>query len=692
MQEYYSGFMHTIRVSNEARSSNWLKLTNATLKDNLIVYEIDKTTNWLHTYEGGDLSPWAKRIKFEIDPAKIDGTLVDYPLLVNVTDSSGLNHQDLSDVFDELEFGSLNDDFTGNDGDTLNTSLWRDSLFRIQNNKAEITIQNAYNASYTKYLITSGFESTLDYTIDLSSDTNSWKIGFRLVLYPEDSSTYVLVTLLRNYYDGNKYTIHVYDGSWTIINSLNTTDTSGSLKITYNKTTAQFKFYYKLNGEWSFIDDYTFTAFTIAYIKNGFFVESYSDDPLLKVSVDNFLYIERPNIFWPNNYFPNIKKIAITTEDGTNQLPVEIENWDQTSKSAQLWTKVPAIKSDEATVLYLYYDSEKSDNNDFVGTTSSIPAQKVWDDNYEVVYHMAQNPSAGNDCILDSTINANHGSSSGTMTSNDLVNGLNGKAIEFDGSNDQIYCYLNKALPIITIESVHYASNPNDTNFAIFSNYGYVKNCVDDGDLQLFCTDATVQRARLMNLATPLDQPMAINTWYHHVATYDTTVFKCYIDGIQYDSINASCTSTATTYPFVFGADADSSGTGSGNWLEGKIAEVRISNITRAANWIKATNYTLRDSIVYYYATENYTPEGPTPSYYFHGWVKEQGAPSQKPLYLYRRDTGELMDKTTSDEAGFYQLESAYNIEHFIVVLDTDNKDPQYEPLISDKLLPNEKN
>src|SRR6056297_2148510 len=67
----------------------------------------------------------------------------------------------------------------------------------------------------------------------------------------------------------------------------------------------------------------------------------------------------------------NSKKIAVTKDDGTTQLYVDIELWDNTNDLAVLhvsksdWT----VSSTEDTVLYFYYDSTQSDNTTYVGDT-----------------------------------------------------------------------------------------------------------------------------------------------------------------------------------------------------------------------------------------------------------------------------------------------------------------------------------
>lgn len=73
------------------------------------------------------------------------------------------------------------------------------------------------------------------------------------------------------------------------------------------------------------------------------------------------------------------------------------------------------------------------------GTVVINPAAQVYDADFQAVYHMAQDPNGDpTDGILDSTINANHGTPSGSMTSADFVDGFMGKAIDFDGTDDLI--------------------------------------------------------------------------------------------------------------------------------------------------------------------------------------------------------------------------------------------------------------
>lgn len=74
------------------------------------------------------------------------------------------------------------------------------------------------------------------------------------------------------------------------------------------------------------------------------------------------------------------------------------------------------------------------------GTVKYKPAQRVWDDNFKAVYHMAQEPSPVTGSILDSTGNEKHGTPSKDVSSANMVDGALGKAIDFYGPDFMVSC------------------------------------------------------------------------------------------------------------------------------------------------------------------------------------------------------------------------------------------------------------
>jgi len=155
-------------------------------------------------------------------------------------------------------------------------------------------------------------------------------------------------------------------------------------------------------------------------------------------------------------------KIAVEDGDTGNQCYVEIERWDDVNLSAQLWVKIPSLSSTVDTVINFYYDSLQADNTTYVGAITTVPAQNVWSNGFAAVYHMSQDPSGVAPQILDSTINANHGTTYGTMASTQLVDGLTGKALYFNGAGQYIEVPVN-VLDTITTWTADFCVNTTIT-------------------------------------------------------------------------------------------------------------------------------------------------------------------------------------------------------------------------------------
>jgi hypothetical protein len=292
----------------------------------------------------------------------------------------------------------------------------------------------------------------------------------------------------------------------------------------------------------------------------------------------------------------NRKKIAITTSDEITQCYVEIELFDFANTDAEFWAKAPSVASGATTELYIYYDSSQADNTTYVGDTGDTPAQSVWDSNFKLVMHMAQDPNGDvADAIKDSTSNVNHGTPGGSMTSADLVDGKVGKGINFDGSND----YLTKAaasdfdLTTFTIEEIvnltdngvsntlfAYGSSSTTINYRLFRHrfqIGYGSGSYES-------IDPTVPAAYGANVAVSLTKDG--NSIIHYkngvtngsgnlVNSQRTGIRSVYIGKTEWG---------ATDYYFV----------------DGIIDEVRISNTVRSAAWIKATYYSNWDGLILY--------------------------------------------------------------------------------------------
>ncbi len=114
---------------------------------------------------------------------------------------------------------------------------------------------------------------------------------------------------------------------------------------------------------------------------------------------------------------------------GDTPLDFEIEYFDQSYNASHArlvaWVRVPTLSNTEPTVITMTYGNPNA---------RPIVSQNMWK-GYEFVHHMSQDPTY---VIYDSASANHHGTSYGSMNSNNLVSGKVGRAILFDGSNDMI--------------------------------------------------------------------------------------------------------------------------------------------------------------------------------------------------------------------------------------------------------------
>ncbi|MEM2144901.1 MAG: DUF2341 domain-containing protein, partial [Candidatus Jordarchaeaceae archaeon] len=285
------------------------------------------------------------------------------------------------------------------------------------------------------------------------------------------------------------------------------------------------------------------------------------------------------------------KKIAVTTSDGTTQCYVEIEKWDNLSEQAWLWVKVPSISTAIDTCLYLYYDKNQPDNTDYVGDIGSNTAQNVWDSSFKGVWHLSET-IGGSGSIKDSTSNNNHGTTYGNPNLGAI--GLVDSAIDFDGIDDYISIPNSASLQFtnsltieawIRLDSFGSGSdvdlilrkgegNPNDYQLAIYNQL-----------LSLMIEENDDQGLKSIN-------SLSSTTWYYVTGTWDGSTRRVYLNGSE----NGSGSKTGSIIPDT---RAIYIGGRSGTDLsDGIIDEVRASNTTRSAAWIKASYECGKDDLL----------------------------------------------------------------------------------------------
>ena len=299
--------------------------------------------------------------------------------------------------------------------------------------------------------------------------------------------------------------------------------------------------------------------------------------------------------------------ILFTSSDGTTKLSHEIEKY--ASGALVAWVKVPTVTSSADTTIIMYYG--------YAGSPNQQDKNGVWDANYNAVWHLTEDPSGAAPQMLDSTSNAYHGTSAGTMTTSDQVTAKVNGGLDFDGSDDYLSTnYVQNGVTAYTIEAwiktsttsmqrviVHDRGSGAGRSLTLSIGGTYPGGPGVAGGVGYGVDSDSIYIGRYST--TTVNN----NNWHHLVGVWTAPAgtaiapaqFSIYIDG----------TAAATTDATV-GTAPLSPLTGLGGTLIGRhspwntyllsiIDEVRISNTVRTADWI-ATEYNNQNSPSTFYS------------------------------------------------------------------------------------------
>ncbi|HUS78154.1 MAG TPA: DUF2341 domain-containing protein [Patescibacteria group bacterium] len=306
----------------------------------------------------------------------------------------------------------------------------------------------------------------------------------------------------------------------------------------------------------------------------------------------------------------NRGKIAVITENGLEQCYVEVEEWDDASEEAWLWVRVPNISSTTDTVLYMYYGRYHEESTDYVGDPNSTPAEMVWDANFSLATHMRDDPDTSH--VRDSTQSDNDGTKEWSWEPAYTSGGSIDGAQSFDGNDDDIDAgdIGSDGWTAITVEAWIFHDELGDDQVVCKSTDTGVSD-------HLFSLGVTgnVIRVRLSTDGvgggtSSHDSDLGVHAadrWEYVVFTWDSAdaTIRFYTDGGSVgnasrdgdaisDSIQDVC--IGNVYP---GASSDSSRN-----FDGIIDEVRISNVSRDAAWIRASYESGIDDVLDFEAEE----------------------------------------------------------------------------------------
>ncbi|MFC1866485.1 DUF2341 domain-containing protein, partial [Chloroflexota bacterium] len=339
----------------------------------------------------------------------------------------------------------------------------------------------------------------------------------------------------------------------------------------------------------------------------------------------------------------NRNKIAVTKSDGTTQCYVEIESWDDADEQAWLWVRIPIVNFESDTILYLYYDSAQPDNTSYVGDAGSIPAENVWNSDFEGVWHLEGDYDGATNEVKDSTSNANHGQGGGGIASQaptevaSVIGGgqyFNGDSGSNPPNGDDQYIEIpdNDAFSVTTTGQLMYEVwidftvtefycsdlNPDDANY--LHALGKCQSANEEWILVIGGSNGDNPysiRTYIMNehggLGASADatREWEVGDKVHVYGWLDTTTKLIYqevwypgtnttwVDYLENDYEEEGMYPSNTASNLTIGGECQGS-TSVEQWFEGTFDEFRVMNTNQTATWRKANHYTQVDELLYY--------------------------------------------------------------------------------------------
>jgi len=268
-----------------------------------------------------------------------------------------------------------------------------------------------------------------------------------------------------------------------------------------------------------------------------------------------------------NDFNEQGSDLRFTDADNTVVLSHEIDLWD-TNGISRIWVRVPSLVSNR--VIKAFW------KNPAASAPSSSP---TWNSGFSGVWHLASS-------LNDSTSNANNGTNTGSVETGGMIAG--GRA--FDG-NDFIDCgnapSLNVANNQLTL-SAWIKPNTFSGNCIVSKAY----NAVHSSPYYAWTlyTLATAGLHCRIDSTAATRGSLSAGVWQHVAAVYNGTQVDLYIDGAPVGSFAKTGNLLQTTQNVRIGGRHTST---LGEFFNGVIDEVRVSSVTRSADWIEAEHDTV---------------------------------------------------------------------------------------------------
>lgn len=271
----------------------------------------------------------------------------------------------------------------------------------------------------------------------------------------------------------------------------------------------------------------------------------------------------------------NGQDILFTLSDGTTKLNHELEYYASTTGQLLAWVNMGTgnLSTSTDTTIYAYYgNAAASDQQNVTGT---------WDTNYKGVWHLPNGTTLG---LNDSTSNSNTGSLTGTVPA---TTGQIDGASSWSNNVSNFISIPNSASTDLTTSALTVSAWINLTNTGTYQViFGKMDGTGgNQRKWNLYVNGSGLFGWEIGNSSNQFNieqGAVSYGNWHYMVGYYDGTNMIAYLDGVNVSSIShsgalPSRTSAALIGKFINGIFP----------LNGKVDEIRLSNIARSADWIK---------------------------------------------------------------------------------------------------------
>lgn len=302
--------------------------------------------------------------------------------------------------------------------------------------------------------------------------------------------------------------------------------------------------------------------------------------------------------------------IIFTTNTGT-VLDFELDQFNEATGEIGAWIEIPILDVDADTEIYVYY-----------GNAAAINLENptgVWGGDYILVQHMDEDPTGIAPQFMDSTVNENDGTSGGSMTAGDLVEGISENSIDFDGVDDSINSGNDSSLDIVddsfsigawirpgaaTATSIFNKPHAATHTSPYFKYALYYDGGSNPRQIQ-FRIDDTYIRSGGTHLCNQ-------DVWCHAVGVYDGSQMHVFVNGVLAASTAKTGDVQVSTENLITGANVSG-----GERFIGRIDEIRINNTALSSGWI-TTEYNNLSNLAGFY---DVSTEFSTANWYDENWL-----------------------------------------------------------------------